>query len=156
MRHQAIRFTIRHFYFLLCISIHFLFFSCTTLYDHYTFTETIETKVQIENLIRQSVNSFSENKEQVTAFQNQLQKMLIYEKAKDKNEITIKMWEYINSPNSSVSKFLKLWEEKDTLSPAFTEEFKVPIQRIFDLMVAYENKKDQPTEDALQQILQTP
>lgn len=140
-------------FFLLGIAL--LSSSCATLYDHYTFTETVETKVQIQNLIDQSVTPYAENKLQINTFQNQLQKMLIYERAKGKNEITLKMWEFINNSNSSINKFLALWEEQNTLSPAFIEEFRAPITRIFDLMVAYENNKDKPTENVLLQVLQT-
>ena len=129
--------------------------SCATVYDHYTFTETVETKVQAQNLIELAATPYADNKTQVVNFQNQLQKMLVYERAKSKNEVTLKMWEFINAPNSAINKFLSLWKEKETLSPTFIEEFQAPIARIFDLMVAYENKKDQPTENALLQLLQT-
>ena len=155
MNFPSKNFSIKSLLSFLLLGISLSFFSCATLYDHYTFTETVETKVQVQNLIEQSATPYAENKSQINTFQNQLQKMLIYERAKGKNEITLKMWEFINNPNSSINKFLALWEEQNTLSPAFIEEFRAPITRIFDLMVAYENNKDKPTENALLQVLQT-
>ena len=128
--------------------------SCaTSLYDHYTFTETITAKTEAESLIRQSVNSYQNYIPQIEAFKARVQKMSIYEREKDKNEITQKMWDYLNSEKSSLSKFLVLWEEKDSLNPAFTEEFSKQISSAFDLMIEYESKKSPESQSALQQLL---
>ena len=128
--------------------------SCaTSLYDHYTFTETITAKTEAESLIRQSVNSYQNYIPQIEAFKARVQKMSIYEREKDKNEITQKMWDYLNSEKSSLSKFLILWEEKDSLNPAFTEEFSKQISSAFDLMIEYESKKSPESQSALQQLL---
>ena len=128
--------------------------SCaTTFYDHYTFTETIGAKTDAQSLIRQSVTSYENHISQIESFKSRIDKMVIYEKEKSKNEITLKMWNHMNSENSSLSKFLVLWKEKDKLNPVFTEDFASQIDKMFDLMIAYETKKDQESKSALEQLL---
>ncbi len=130
--------------------------SCSSaFYDHYTYTETLETKVKANSLIRQSINPYQENIVQVEDFKGQLEKMVTYEKAKSKNEISVKMWEYVNNEKSSLHQFLNLWKEQGTLSPAFTEEFAVSINAIFDKMLDYETKKDTQSENALLNLINT-
>ena len=128
--------------------------SCaTTLYDHYTFTETLEAKAQTHGLIKLSESPFSEHVTEVALLKNRLDKMVAYERSKSKNPITIKMWEFLNKEDSSIHKFLKLWEEKGALSPALTEEFSKQTDEIFQLMIDYETKKDTESENALSRIL---
>lgn len=136
------------------ISLILVLGSCSTaFYDHYSYTETLGTKMQVNSLIRQSVNPYTENVEQIENFKGQLEKMISYEKVKGKNEITVKMWEFVNKDQNSIHKFLKLWKEQETLSPAFTEEFSVSINQIFDKMLDYETKKDKQSENALSTLI---
>lgn len=137
----------------LCVQLFFT--SCATLYDHYTFTETVEAKLQAKSLITLSTQPYADHITEVESLKNQIEKMVIYERAKNRNEITLKMWEYINRPNSAIHKFIKLWKDKGTLSPAFAEEFVEPIEKTFDLMIDYEIKKDKQSENALLQLFQT-
>lgn len=146
----------RNFFKCIYLCLILVFGSCSTaFYDHYTYTETLETKVKANSLIRQSVNPYGENVEQVENFKGQLEKMLIYEKAKSKNEISIKMWQYVNDEKNSLHKFLNLWKEQGTLSPAFTKEFEVGINAIFDKMLDYETEKDAQSENALLNLINT-
>ena len=141
-------------YFILLVVSSLLISSCaTSFYDHYTFTETITAKTEAQSLIRQSVNSYENHIPQIESFKSRIDKMVIYEREKSKNEITLKMWNHMNSEKSSLSKFLELWKEKDKLNPAFTEEFATQIDKMFDLMIAYETKKDPESKSALEQLL---
>lgn len=79
--------------------------------------------------------------------------MVAYERMKDKNQITVKMWEYLNADNSTLHKFLDTWEDQGTLGTVFTEEFGPQISKAFDLMVDYENKKDKKSENAISAFL---
>lgn len=128
--------------------------SCSTaLYDHYTYTETLETKVLVNTLVKQSVNPYTDFAPQVESVKGQFDKMLTYEKSKSKNPITIKMWEYVNNENNSIHKFFSLWKEQGTLSEAFTGEFKPKINSLFDSMLDYETKKDSESESKLLKII---
>ena len=128
--------------------------SCaTSLYDHYTFTETLEAKVQTESLIKQSVNPYTAHAAEIVFLKNRLNKMVMYERSKSKNPITLKMWEFVNSKNSSIHQFIELWKEKGTLSPVFTEEYSEQANEIFQLMLDYESKKDTESESALLRVI---
>ncbi|MEZ4858746.1 MAG: hypothetical protein R2781_08035 [Flavobacteriaceae bacterium] len=127
--------------------------SCVSYYDHYTLTETVMTKVMTEGLIQKATTPFVANEPAVNNLQFQLQKMHIYEKTKDKNQIMQQMWGLLNSENSALQSFLKTWEQQGTMSPAFVEEFSPEILKLFDLMIDYESKKDEKSKSALLQIL---
>ena len=136
------------------LAVSMFLLSCgTTLYDHYTFTETLEAKVQTARLIRESITPYQDHVAEVGILKNRLDKMVAYERSKSKNPITIKMWEFLNKEDSSIHKFLKLWEEKGTLSLVFTEEYSKQTDKIFQLMIDYETKKDTESESALSRIL---
>jgi len=119
-----------------------LFSSCASLYDPVTHAETVNTKAAALNLMDQSTDAFSNHMAEVTQFKQKLAKRLNYEKAKKNNQITTKMWEVLNNDNKLIKSYLKLWEEKGTLSPFFINEAKPQISEAFDLLIEYEDKKD--------------
>ncbi|WP_299211861.1 hypothetical protein [uncultured Dokdonia sp.] len=126
--------------------------SCTStssLYDHYTNTETIEIKLQTLSLMDKSDTAFSSHENEVIALKNDLQKMLIYETGKGKNEITQKMWEVLNNDNKLVLSYLALWKQKGSLNAAFIEEAKPQIEEAFNILIQYEEKKDPTNENAV-------
>lgn len=126
--------------------------SCTStssLYDHYTYTETIEIKLQTLSLMDKSDTAFSTHENEVIALKNDLEKMLIYETGKGKNEITQKMWEVLNNDNKLVLSYLTLWEQKGSLNTAFIEEAKPQIEEAFNILIQYEEKKDTNSENAV-------
>lgn len=126
--------------------------SCTStssLYDHYTYTETIEIKLQTLSLMDKSDTAFSTHENEVIALKNDLEKMLIYETGKGKNEITQKMWEVLNNDNKLVLSYLTLWEQKGSLNTAFIEEAKPQIEEAFNILIQYEEKKDTNSESAV-------
>lgn len=122
---------------------------CAPLYDHYTYTETIETKISTISLMEQSVNPFEEHTKEVADLKNQIQKMIIYERGKKKNQITTKMWELLGSDNHLVGSYMILWEDKGTLNKDFVDQAIPQIETAYDLMLDYENNKDKESENAL-------
>lgn len=126
--------------------------SCTStssLYDHYTYTETIEIKLQTLSLMDKSDTAFSTHENEVIALKNELEKMLIYERGKGKNEITQKMWEVLNNDNKLVLSYLTLWEQKGSLNTAFIQEAKPQIEEAFNILIQYEEKKDTTNENVV-------
>jgi len=123
--------------------------STRSLYDHYTYTETIEIKLQTLSLMDKSDDAFSSHENEVIALQNELEKMLIYERGKGKNEITQKMWEVLNNDNKLVKSYLSLWEQKGSLNTAFIQEAKPQIEEAFNILIQYEERKDTANENAL-------
>lgn len=124
--------------------------SCgSSLYDHFTYTETIETKLQALSLMDKSDDAFSSHEDEAIALKNQLEKMFTYEQGKGKNEITTKMWEVLNNDNKLVLSYLTLWEQKGTLNAAFIEEAKPQVEEAFNILIQYEEKKDKTNENAV-------
>lgn len=123
--------------------------SCVSLYDHYTYTETIETKLQALSVMDLSDEPYSEHEIEVMALKNQIEKMLTYEKAKSKNAITIKMWEVLHNDKNLIGSYLKLWKQKGTMNPVFIDEAKPQIAEAFDILIQFEEKKDKKSENIL-------
>ena len=130
------------------------FLACkTALYDQYSFTKTLETKAAALSLIQVSDQEYKLHRAEIESLQNQLDLMVAYENAKSKNEITIQMWNYLKSDNSSLQKFLSLWKEQGTMSTVFKEEYKPQVAHIFDLMTEYENKKSKESKNLLLDLI---
>ncbi len=142
---------------MLALFVSLMLASCaTTYYDHYTFTQTLETKVMVENLFKRSVTQqYSDNVASVNELQQQLQKMLEYEKTKQNNLIMQKMWEVHNKEGSALQGFFKVWKEQGTMSEVFIQEFTPEVSKSFDLMVDFEANKSKETESLLQNMLNT-
>jgi len=127
--------------------------SCASLYDHFTYTETIETKLSTLSLMEKSDSPFDDNQNEVSDLRNQLEKMEIYEKGKKRNEISGKMWELLSSEDHLVGSYLKLWEEKGSLNTAFAEEASMQVEEAYDLMLLFETKKDKKSQNALTEFI---
>ena len=56
------------------------------------------------------------------------------------------MWEYLNNDDSSLQQFLDLWEDNETLSPDFKQEYRPQIEELFELMADYEKTKSEQTK----------
>ena len=137
----------------LLLFVSLIFSSCVSLYDHFTLTETVATKVQVESLLNSATTPYSDNTAAVNALKTQMQKMLVYEQTKDKNVVTTKMWELMTREGSTINSFLTTWESQGTMSAPFIEEFRPQITEMFDLMIDFESKKDKQAENALLQII---
>lgn len=129
--------------------------SCASLYDHYTYTETIATKVQTLSLMEQSDEAYTTHKTAVIALQNQLQKMLMYEEGKAKNDITLQMWKILNNEEKLIGSYLSLWEEKGTLSRVFINEATPQIEEAFDILIDYEEKKGKKAAETITDFIDT-
>lgn len=128
--------------------------SCSSsLYDHYTFTETLETKTKALSLIERSDTPYNDSETQIIDLKNQMATMVAYETAKDKNELTKKMWELISSDKHLMGSYLELWKKKGSVNPAFKDEAKPQIEKAFDLMLLYEQNKDKHSKDALSSFI---
>lgn len=129
------------------------FYSCVSLYDHYTYTETLQTKQEALSLVDRSDTPYKDSEDKIIDLKNEMAKMVEYERGKDKNELTLKMWELISSDDHLMGSYLELWEEKGSLSPAFKNEAKPQIEKAFDLMIQFEEQKDKTSKNALNEFI---
>ena len=130
--------------------------SCATaLYDQYSFTETLEVKAEAMSLINVSNTPYTAHTMEVEELKSHVLQMVAYEKARERNEISVKMWQYLASDAASLQKFIALWKEQSTMSPAFKDEYLPQIEHVFDLMADYESKKSKDAESSLLKLLTT-
>ena len=127
--------------------------SCAPLQDPVTLRETQETKQATLTLIEKGDTPFSQNEEAVSALKTRMENIETREKNKKRNEITAKMWELLSSDEHLVGSYLKLWEEKGTLSTMFIEQATPQIEEAFDMMLLYETKKDKQNKNALTEFI---
>ena len=132
--------------------------SCSILktapYDQYSFQKTIEIKIDANQLIEKAENSYQDNIKEIEALQNEIAKIVEYEKYKPNNEITYKMWLLLSDKNKNLlAGFLKRWKEKDKLSPFFITEAKGQITEALNLLLEYESKKEPATKNQLLQLI---
>lgn len=127
--------------------------NCAPLYDHYTFTQTEETKEGTLRLVEKGTTPFNEHTEAVAALKTRLETMVAYEKTKKRNEITVRMWQLLSGDEQLVGSYLKLWEQKGTLNEAFTEAAGMEMEEAFNLMLAYEKEKDKESKNALTEFI---
>ena len=132
--------------------------SCSILktapYDQYSFQKTIEIKIDANQLIEKAENSYQDNIKEIEELQNEITKIVEYEKYKPNNEITYKMWLLLSDKNKNLlAGFLKRWKEKDKLSPFFITEAKGQITEALNLLLEYESKKEPATKNQLLQLI---
>ena len=132
--------------------------SCSILktapYDQYSFQKTIEIKIDANQLIEKAENSYQDNIKEIEELQNEIAKIVEYEKYKPNNEITYKMWLLLSDKNKNLlAGFLKRWKEKDKLSPFFITEAKGQITEALNLLLEYESKKEPATKNQLLQLI---
>ncbi len=127
--------------------------SCSPLFDQVTYDKTNEIKTTTLELMDKSDTSFTDSEAEVTSLKNQMNEMVTYESGKKNNKITQKMWELIGSEKHFVGSYLKLWEDKGSLSPALKDPAKQQIEEAFNLMIGYEEEKDKTKKNALKEII---
>lgn len=116
--------------------------SLTATYDHYSYIQTVDIKLELLHLMQQADKPFSLYEKEVEAIQKKIEKVYEYEKGRFKNEITITMWEKFKSPDKNLfGGFIKRWKEKKVLSPFFIKESKKSIRAAIDQIIGLESGK---------------
>lgn len=135
-----------------------LFTSCkalkTAAYDQYSYQKATEIKVDASQLIDKATTSYQKHIPEINNLQNEIAKIVEYEKYKPNNEITYKMWQLLSDKEKNLlSGFLKQWKEKDSLSPYFVKEAKSQITEAMNLLLQYEGKKETVVKNQLLELI---
>ena len=118
-----------------------------SLYDHYAYTQATGLKVDSLKLMDKAAEDFSKHEAEADDLLTRIEKAYEYEKARPKNVITTKMWEKLKDPEKNLlGGFLKIWEEKKTLSRTFIEEAKKSVCDAFDQIIGLESGKIKKSE----------
>lgn len=121
------------------------FLACTasiSLHDHYAYTQATSLKVDSLKLMDRAVEDYSMHEDEVDDILTKIEKAHEYEKARPKNDETIKMWEILKDPDKDLlGGFFKMWKEKGKVSQFFIEEKKKQIVKAFDEIIELESAK---------------
>ena len=121
-----------------------MLFGCSTIsqYSHYAYTQSVNLKVDSMNVMMEAVENYNIHENEVKELILKVEKSYEYEKGRPKNEITIKMWDKLKSPDKDLlGGFLKLWKQKGTLNQSFVEEKSKQIGKAFDEIIGLESGK---------------
>jgi len=84
----------------------------------------------------------------------EMQKMVEYEKNKENNNITHKMWEILANDNRNLmAGFLKRWKNQGPLSQVFVTEAKGQIAEAYDVLIKYDSKKSTANQNVLLNLI---
>lgn len=136
------------------IATFLLLASCSALktapYDQYSYQKAVEIKVDASQLIDKASTAYQDHIKEINHLENEITKIVEYEKYKPNNEITYEMWLLLsNKEKNLLSGFLNRWKEKGKLSPYFVEEAKQQIVEAMNLLIQYEGKKELEVKNQL-------
>lgn len=118
--------------------------SCFTsaLYNEYAYRNTISLKVEALSLMDKATGDYSNHEEKVEDLLNETRKLYEYDKGRERNELTVSMWETMLNPDKNLlGGFLEKWEQDGQLSPFLVKESSKQVERAFDLIIGLELEK---------------
>lgn len=124
------------------------------LFDQYAYAQTTGLKVDALAIMDSSVNEYSTQQNNLDAFNLKMEKAFEYEKHRPNNQITIKMWEIIRSPEKHLlGGFLARWKTNGKLGKAVVDESKGQIAEAFDYIVELESGKIKATDAGIKEFI---
>lgn len=143
--------------YLLLLATSFLI-SCNALktapYDQFSYQKTTEIKVDAIRLIDKATSLYQDNITEIQHLENEIAKIVEYEKYKPNNELTYEMWQILANENKNLlAGFFKRWKEKEKLSPFFVKEAKTQITEAMNLLLQYEGKKETAVKNQLLELI---
>lgn len=126
----------------------------TAVFDQYSYQQAISLKVESTDLLENATQPFASHEQAVNDLLKEVAKMIEYEKNKENNNITHKMWELLGDDDKNLlAGLLKRWEEQGQLSEVFLEQATPQVQEAFDLIIKFESKKDKENKDSILDFL---
>lgn len=111
-------------------------------FNQKAYEQATSLKVEALSVMSKATEPFSKQKASVDALKLDVEKAYEYAKGRPKNEESITQWKIIIDPDrNSLFGFLRHWEEKTTLSPAFINEAKSLVAEGFDAVIELESGK---------------
>ena len=128
--------------------------SCSAIrmapFDQYSYQQAISLKVESTELLDQATGPYADHEEEVNELLKEVAKMLEYEKNKEDNNITFRMWEILaDEERNLLAGLLLKWKEDGQLNEFFRDEAVGQVQEAFDLIIKFEAKKDKESKDNL-------
>jgi len=126
-----------------------LLFACSTIatYDQVAYEHATNAKVDTLALMDKATGDYSVHEKEVAAITLVLEKAYEYDKGRPLNEITVKQWELLLSPDHDlVGGFLRDWKHKSSLRSVFIAEKKQQVGKAFDQIIQLESGKLKPSQ----------
>ncbi len=123
--------------------------SCTSIaqFDSQSYKNAVNTKVSALALMDKATTPYEQNKTEINALYFSLNQGYEYANGIPKNEITTAQWAIMKDPERNLlGGFLKRWQEKKTLKPAFINSAKTVISDGFDAIIGLESGKINPAD----------
>ena len=136
---------------------------CATIspFDQYAYAQVTAVKVDVLNLMDQSVEPFQNHEKEIDELNNKLLKIVEYEKHRPKNGVTVKMWSKLFGVDSTgvpdnatiIPSYWAKWKKDGKERPIFLNEAKSVVSEGFDLIAQLESQKIKPTSSQISSFL---
>lgn len=127
----------------------FAVIGCSTIavHDQYAYTQAVNLKVDAQSIVGNGDKDYTSQEQKVNELQLNVEKAYEYEKGREKNEITTKMWEILLNPDSDLlGGFIKRWKDEGKLNKAYVLEKQKQIGEAFDQIIGLESGKIKKSE----------
>ena len=136
---------------------------CATIspFDQYAYAQVTAVKVDVLELMDQSVEPYQSHEKDIAEINNKLLKIVEYEKHRPKNGITIRMWSKLFGVDSTgmpvntsiIPSYWMKWKKDGVERLVFITEAKGQVAEAFDLIAQLESNKIKPTDSQVNTFL---
>lgn len=106
------------------------------------YEQATSLKVEALALMDKATRPYAEHQAEAEALRVSIEKAYEYAKGRPRNEVSVKQWEILRSPERNLlGGFLKRWETRGPQSPAFITETKGLVADAFDMIIGLESGK---------------
>ncbi|MFD0861938.1 hypothetical protein ACFQ1M_06945 [Sungkyunkwania multivorans] len=140
------------------LTLSFVLSSCgafkTAVFDQYSYQQAISLKIESKALLNKAVEPYTDHEQEVEDLKKEVEKMIEYEKNKENNNFTYKMWEVLADEDKNLlAGLLKRWKDQGQLSQVFVDQASPQVMEAFDLLIKYEGQKDKEGESGILNFL---
>jgi len=120
---------------------------CSTIstFDQVAYEHVTSAKVDTLVLMEKATGPYDAHQQEIAMVDLELKKAYEYDKGRPLNEVTLKQWELLLSPEHDLfGGFLRDWERKGQFKPVALSERKKQVAEGFDQIIGLESGKLKP------------
>lgn len=121
--------------------------ACSTIstFDQVAYEHVTSAKVDALTLMDKATGDYNAHQQEIAAVDLELKKAYEYDKGRPLNEVTLKQWEILLSPERDLfGGFLRDWQRKGQFKPVALSERKKQVAEGFDQIIGLESGKLKP------------
>ena len=117
--------------------------ACSTIapYDQAAYEHATSAKAEALLLMDKATTAYSQNTDKIDAVILDLNKAYEYDKGRARNQLTVKLWMDLLSPDDLFGAFIAKWKSKGQLHPGYIEVKKKDVEDAFDQIIQLEQGK---------------